>query len=110
VFDPTPVGSASLACVYQAILKNGTKVVVKVRRPGVRDLFMADLQVLDWMSGLAEFLTIIRPGFTQKLRVELREVLMEELDFRREGRFQDIFRRNAKKAGMEVFYRAESLF
>jgi ubiquinone biosynthesis protein len=103
VFDPIPVGSASLACVYQAILKNGTKVVVKVRRPGVKELFLADLQVLDWMMGLAEFLTIIRPGFTQKLRVELRDVLMEELDFRREARFQDIFRRNAKKAGWTFF-------
>ena len=102
-FDPTPIGSASLACVYQAILKDGAKVVVKVRRPGVRELFMADLQVLDWMTGLAEFLTVIRPGFTQKLRVELRDVLMEELDFRREARFQDIFRRNTKKAGWRFF-------
>jgi ubiquinone biosynthesis protein len=103
VFDPTPIGSASLACVYQAILKDGTKVVVKVRRPGVKELFIADFQVLDWMAGLAEFLTIIRPGFTKKFRFELREVLMEELDFRREARFQDIFRRNARKAGWKFF-------
>ena len=103
LFDPAPVGSASLACVYQAILKNGKKVVVKVRRPGIRELFGADLQVLDWLARLAEFLTIIRPGFTHKLRVELRDVLMEELDFRREARFQDIFRRNAKKAGWTFF-------
>lgn len=103
VFDPVPIGSASLACVYQAILKDGTKVVVKVRRPGIRELFVADLQVLDWISRLAEFLTIIRPGFTQKLRIELHDVLMEELDFRHEGRFQDIFRRNAKKAGWRFF-------
>ena len=103
VFDPDPVGSASLACVYQAVLKNGTKVVVKVRRPGIRETFVADLQVLDWLARLAEFLTIIRPGFTHKLRVELRDVLMEELDFRREARFQDIFRRNAKKAGWTFF-------
>ena len=103
VFDPTPIGSASLACVYQATLKDKTKVVVKVRRPGIKELFMADLQVLDWIAGLAEFLTIIRPGFTQKLRVDLREILMEELDFRREGRFEDIFRRNAKKTGWKFF-------
>src|ERR1051325_643674 len=103
LFDPAPVGSASLACVYHAILKNGKKVVVKVRRPGIRELFGADLQVLDWLARLAEFLTIIRPGFTHKLRVELRDVLMEELDFRREARFQDIFRRNAKKAGWTFF-------
>jgi ubiquinone biosynthesis protein len=103
VFDPTPIGSASLACVYQAVLKDGTKVVVKVRRPGVKELFLADLQVLDWIAAVAEFITILRPGFTQKLRIELRDVLLEELDFRSEGRFQDIFRRNARKAGWKFF-------
>ena len=46
---------------------------------------------------------MIRPGFTQKFRMELRDVLMEELDFRREARFQHIFRRNAKKAGWSFF-------
>jgi ubiquinone biosynthesis protein len=110
VFDPEPIGSASLACVYQATLKNGTKVVVKVRRPGIKELFMADLHVLDWLAGLAEFLTLIRPGFTRKLRLELRDVLMEELDFRREGRFQDIFRRNARKAGWRFFTSARVHF
>lgn len=103
VFDPTPVGSASLACVYQAVLKDGTKVVVKVRRPGIKEIFMADLQVLDWFAGLAEFLTLMRPGYTHKLRMDLREILMEELDFRREGRYEDIFRRNAKKTGWKFF-------
>jgi len=110
VFDPVPIGSASLACVYQATLKNGTKVVVKVRRPGVKELFAADLRVLDWMAGLAEFFTLIRPGFTQKLRVELRDVLMEELDFRHEARFQDIFRRASRKAGWKFFTSAHVYF
>jgi predicted unusual protein kinase regulating ubiquinone biosynthesis (AarF/ABC1/UbiB family) len=110
VFDPTPVGSASLACVYQAVLKDGTKVVVKVRRPGIKKLFMADFQILDWIAGVAEFLTIIRPGFTRKLRLELRDVLLEELDFRREARFQDIFRRNARKAGWKIFTAAQVYF
>ncbi len=103
VFDPKPVGSASMACVYQAILKDGTKVVVKIRRPGIAESFKADLQVLDWISGLAEFFTFIRPGFTRNLRIELRDILMEELDFRKEGRFQDTFRRNAKKSGQSFF-------
>ena len=110
VFDPNPIGSASLACVYQANLKDGTKVVVKVRRPGIKELFMADLQVLDWIAGSAEFLTFIRPGFTHKLRTELRDVLLEELDFRREGRFQDIFRRNARRAGWKFFTAARVHF
>ncbi len=103
VFDPQPVGSASIACVYQATLKNGTKVVVKVRRPGIAELFTADLQVLDWITWLAEFLTLFRPGFTHNLRSELREILMEELDFRHEGRYQDIFRKNVEKSGQSFF-------
>lgn len=101
--DPKPVGSGSIACVYQATLKNGEKVVVKVRRPGIEKLFMADLRVLDWIMELAEFLTFFRPGFTHNLRVELREILLEELDFRHEARFQDIFGRNAPKSGKDFF-------
>jgi ubiquinone biosynthesis protein len=103
VFDPIPVGSASVACVFQATLKGGAKVVVKVRRPGITELFLADLRVLDWITELAEFLTFLRPGFTRNLRSEVREILTEELDFRREGRFQDIFRRNATKTGKTFF-------
>jgi ubiquinone biosynthesis protein len=103
VFDPVPVGSASIACIYQATLKGGAKVVVKVRRPGIGELFMADLKVIDWISELAEFLTILRPGFTRNLRSELRDTLVEELDFRREGRFQDTFRRNATTSGKDFF-------
>ena len=33
-FDPEPIGSASLACVYQAQIGTGEHVAVKVRRPG----------------------------------------------------------------------------
>ena len=109
VFDPEPIGSASIACVYQAVLKDGTKVAVKVRRPNIRKVFLADLQVLDWLSGLAEFFTVFRPGFTRNLRTELRETLLEELDFRQEARFQDTFRRNAKTSGRD-FFTAPSVF
>ena len=103
VFDPQPIGSASIACVYQATLKDGSKVVVKVRRPGIAELFMADLNVLDWIARLSEFLTFFRPGFTGNLRAELRSILVEELDFRHEGRLQDTFRKNVKKSGRDFF-------
>lgn len=110
VFDPEPIGSASIACVFQAVLKDGTKVAVKVRRPDIIHVFLADLQVLDWLSELAEFLTIFRPGLTHNLRAELRETLLEELDFRREARFQDTFRRNAPKSGQNFFTAARVFF
>src|SRR3954451_21015222 len=46
VFDPEPIGSASLACVYQAELITGEKVAVKVRRPGMARLIAAALRAL----------------------------------------------------------------
>jgi ubiquinone biosynthesis protein len=108
VFDPEPVGAASIACVYQATLKDGTKVAVKIRRPGIGEVFMADFRVLDWLLGLAEFLTILRPGLTLNLRRELRETLLEELDFGKEAHFQDIFRKNAGKT--RKFFTAPAVY
>jgi predicted unusual protein kinase regulating ubiquinone biosynthesis (AarF/ABC1/UbiB family) len=102
-FDPEPVGSASVACVYQADLMDGTRVAVKIRRPGIGELFAADFRVLDWLARFVEFLTILRPGFTSNLRAELRETLMEELEFAKEARFQDIFRRNSRKSDLDFF-------
>jgi len=103
VFDPEPVGSASIANVYQAILKNGDKVAVKVRRPGIGELFMADFKVFDWLLDIAEFLTIVRPGYTQNIREEFQATLLEELDFIQEARFQIMFRKSAKKTGKNFF-------
>ena len=102
-FDPQPISSSSVACIYQAILHNGEKVFVKVRRPGVGEQFMADLEAFDWLLTLAEFLTIFRPGFTQTIRREFRNLLLEELDFIQEARRQDAFRRAASKSRQKFF-------
>ena len=110
VFDPKPIGSASIACVYQAELKDGSKVAVKVRRPEIKQLFITDLRVLDWLASFAEFLSVFRQGFTTNLRLELRETLMEEVDFRKEARFQDTFRRNSAKSGKDFFTAAKVYF
>jgi ubiquinone biosynthesis protein len=96
-FDPQPIGSASLACVYQAKLKKtGEVVAVKVRRPGIGPLLSADLRALDWLLIFAETLTLIRPGLTTQFRRELRTILMGELDFRAEARHTEMFRLRAE--------------
>jgi len=102
-FDPDPIVSNSVACVYQAVLRNGTRVAVKVRRPKIGELFMADLKALDWLLSTAEFLSILRPGFTTTIRRELREDIEDELNFQLEARHQDLFRREAKKSGKKFF-------
>ena len=103
VFDPEPIISTSVACIYQAILLDGEKAIVKVRRPGIGEQFMSDLQAFDWLISIAEFLTIFRPGLTQSMQLEFRDLLLEELDFIQEARRQDAFRRAAADTGKKFF-------
>lgn len=91
-FDPEPVGSASIACVYQAILVSGERVAVKVRRPGILKKFVTDLDAIDLVMKVVEFFTLIRPGVTLFIRKELRTIMLEELDFKAEKRYQELFR------------------
>jgi len=102
-FDPEPIGSIAVACIYQAILRNGEQVIVKVRRPGVGELFMADLLALRWLLSAMESLTLLRPGRGANLHRDIRESLVGELDFIQEARQQDLFRRAAKKSGKKFF-------
>jgi ubiquinone biosynthesis protein len=97
VFDPVPIGSASIGCVYQAILPGGEKVAVKVRRPGIGETFAADLRALGWLMDLAETLTILRPGATRDIRAELGKMLFEELNYPLEARYTDLFTRRSKQ-------------
>jgi ubiquinone biosynthesis protein len=99
VFDPVPIGSASLACVYQAVLWTGQRVAVKVRRPNVGIYLIADLRALDWMLWCGEALTLIWPGSTRRLRADLEKILGVELNFRNEARYTDIFRERADDKG-----------
>lgn len=98
-FDPEPIGSASLACVYQARLKDGQHVAVKVRRPGIGPLIAADLRALDWLLNVAEMLTLVQPGLTRRFRQDIRTILFNEMNFRAEAGYIDLFRRRSSRRG-----------
>jgi len=51
-FDFEPMAAGSIAQVHPATLPDGTEVVVKVLRPGIRQTVESDMQIL---AGLAEF-------------------------------------------------------
>ena len=85
--DPQPLAAASLAQVHKAVLKNGTTVVLKIRRPGIRKVIESDLRLLD------RFVEIIESEVHDLRRYHPREVvrqfsqsLRRELDFAMEGR------------------------
>ena len=102
-FDPQPIVSSTEANVYQAILDGGQMVAVKVRRPGIGETFMADLKALDWILDISEFLSILRSGFTKNLQRELRESILDELNFLLEARHQALFREEARNSGKKFF-------
>ena len=53
-FDPAPFAAASTAQVHHAMLADGTQVVVKVQRPGIRKQMKADIGVMRNLSGVLE--------------------------------------------------------
>jgi ubiquinone biosynthesis protein len=53
-FDHEPLAAASIAQVHRARLVDGSDVVVKVRRPGIRPVIETDLRWLMRLSELAE--------------------------------------------------------
>jgi ubiquinone biosynthesis protein len=85
-FNPDPLASASIGQVHAATLKDGTDVVVKVRRPGVEAQVERDLEVLAHLASLADRHTelgthIDIEGWVQ----EFAFILRNELDYTREA-------------------------
>ncbi len=85
--EPEALAAASLAQVHRAWLADGTAIILKVRRPGIRPVVEADLRLL---VRLAE---IVEAEAPELRRYRPREVvrqftlsLRRELDFSAEGR------------------------
>lgn len=94
-FDPIPLAAASLGQVHKAQLISGEEVVVKVQRPGLRQLFAIDLSIL---QGIARYFQN-HPKWGQGrdwmgIYEECCRILYEEIDYLSEGRNADTFRRN----------------
>jgi len=88
-----PVGSASLAQVHRATLKNGKKVVFKVQRPNLKELFIIDLGIMQQIAGLLQKNKNWSRGRNWvAIAKECKKVLMKELDFNCEAQYAARFR------------------
>ena len=94
-FDPVPLAAASIAQVYRATLKDGTPVVVKIRRPGIEAVIRADLRVLEHAAQLLESeVPDLRRYDPVQIVSQFRRSLNRELDLAKEARNIDQFARN----------------
>ena len=85
--DWDPLGSASIAQAHAALLRDGRAVVVKVRRPGLKEQVARDLAIARWLARTAERRTTWGAHYqVTSLVEEFSDVLHGELDFRVEAR------------------------
>ena len=100
-FDYQAVASASIGQVHKATLKDGTPIAVKVQRPGVREAFQRDLQLMRSFI-VVIFLFGIRSLYFMRDPVrELDSWTGDELDYRREATQCDLLGRNAEGSQTE---------
>ncbi|MCP4961193.1 MAG: AarF/ABC1/UbiB kinase family protein, partial [Actinomycetia bacterium] len=86
---PEPIAAASIGQVHRATTRDGLDVAVKVQYPGIADAIAADL---DNTKTLAGILGLVFPGLDSSTLVEeLRDRILEELDYEHEALNQHAF-------------------
>ena len=88
-WDPVPIASASIGQVHRAITTDGRAVAVKVQYPGIDEAIESDLGSANLIFG---GLGVMFPGLESGPIVEeLRERILEELDYELEAANQQLF-------------------
>jgi predicted unusual protein kinase regulating ubiquinone biosynthesis (AarF/ABC1/UbiB family) len=90
-FDPEAAAAASIGQVHRAVLPDGRAVAVKIQYPGVAQAIRADMQNAGMILRLAKALA---PGLDAgAAAAELKERVLEELDYEFEAQNQRSFAR-----------------
>lgn len=94
-FDETPLAAASIAQVHAATLIDGRAVVVKVLRPGMREVIGRDIEVLHALAALAErYWADSRRFRPTEVVAEYEKTVLDELDLMREAANASQLKRN----------------
>lgn len=94
-FDRVSLAAGSIAQVHRARLRDGTPVVVKIRRPGIEEVIRADLRILDHAARLLDSeLPDLRRYDPVHIVSQFRRSLYRELDLAKEARNIEQFARH----------------
>src|SRR3954452_11895128 len=90
-FEHDAAAAASIGQVHRAVLPDGRQVAVKVQYPGIAEALRADLQNAQMLMRMAKALA---PGLDARAAAEeLKERVLEELDYELEAQNQRAFAR-----------------
>ncbi len=103
-FEPRPVGAASVAQGYRAVLKDGRKVFVKVRRPGVEKQMGIDLEILAYIvAHVEQDIPQCRIFHLGRMVETFADRLLREVDFHGEVANMEVFiRQHSKDAALVI--------
>ena len=94
-FEEAPLAAASIAQVHAATLLDGRAVVVKVLRPGMREIIGRDIEVLHTLAALAErYWTDSRRFRPTEVVADYEKTVLNELDLMREAANASQLKRN----------------
>lgn len=96
-FSDEPIAAASIAQVHKARLESGDDVIVKIRRPGVKQQVRNDLDILNFLAEKAEqHLSSMKKVDALNFVQEFSKWTRQELDMEQECLNAQIFRENMK--------------
>jgi ubiquinone biosynthesis protein len=82
-FSLEPVAAASIGQVHMALLHSGQKVAVKIQYPGIEAIVRTDLSIIRRIIGLLR--RFLSDWGWNTIYDEIREMVLEELDYRHEA-------------------------
>jgi ubiquinone biosynthesis protein len=90
--DPEPLGSASIAQSHRARLRTGEQALLKVVKPGIRELLYRDTALLRLLGSL---LQLLLPRYQPRNIIEeFCDYTLREIDMRREAENSETFAAN----------------
>ncbi len=105
-----PIAAASIAQVHGATLKDGTEVVVKIQRPGIKEIIDLDIEIMyllakSWVRIWPKFRAANPSGLVKNFA----DTIHQELDFVKEGehteKFAELFKDDEEILVPKVYWK-----
>lgn len=97
IFDPQPIASQTIDCVYQGVLRSQDKVAVRVLRPGAIALVNTEVHAITAVVGLLRHVFPRKSLLIQRIRDEVPHLMLQGVDFVRRARLQRMLKKELKR-------------